>query len=110
MNWYVFCYAGYELPRYGHINTAHLSFVVIDPEKRYGTHERHMVTSVNRVPGATHHYGSYMNMNEIVPVQFYPRPLSLGKFFGLGWDPKRLDPDLWALITCKTDKNPMERY
>jgi len=106
MNWYVFCYYGYRLPEHRVLTTEHLSFVVMDPEKRYGTYDRHMVTSVNKARGSPCHYGCYMSLNEIVPVQFFPRPLSLGKFFGLEWDPKRIDPDLWALITCKTDKDP----
>jgi len=111
MIWYVFCYTSYgDAARYGVINTTHLSFVAIDPEKRYGTYERHLITSVRRVPGAICHYGSYMNMNEIVPVQFYPKPLTLGKFFGLVWDPTRIDPHLWSLITCKTDKDPRKNY
>lgn len=111
MIWYVFCYTAYgDALRYGVINTEHLSFVQVDPKKRYDRRERHMVTSVKRARGSIHHYGSYMSMNEIVPVQFYPKPLSFGKFFGLEWDPKRLDPNLWELITCKTDKDPRKNY
>ncbi len=108
MTEYLFCFTAYRVRDYGRINPM-LSFISIDPSKKYDTWERHMVTSVERAPKSIHHYGVYMNLDEIVPVQFYPRPLTLAKFLGLCHEPRRIDPELWKLLTCKTDKNPMGR-
>ena len=116
MIWYIYCFTAYSLSRgfdgVNAMDTKHLSFVQLDTEKNYDTRERLPVTSVHRadkVPSC--HMLCFMNLDEVIPTQFFPQPISLGRYFGLTvMETRRIDPGMLAMLTCKTDKDPRKQF